>query len=57
MVLYPWVGRAFTRPYDPVYPTQRRMERWVNEAGMHIDWSRTVVQGHETNFVVVKDAG
>lgn len=56
MVLYPWIGRAFTQPHDPVYPTHRRMERWVEDAGLRIDWARTKILDHETNFVVVKDA-
>jgi SAM-dependent methyltransferase len=54
MVTYPWIGRAFTRQSDPVYPTQRRMARWLADVGLQIDWSRTTIFGHETCYVAIK---
>jgi SAM-dependent methyltransferase len=54
MLTYPWIGRAFTRPSDPVYPTHRRMERWLDDVGLQLDWSRTAIFGHETCYVAIK---
>lgn len=54
MLVYPWVGRAFTRPSDPVYPTQRRMRAWLSGAGLELDLRRTVIFGHETCYVAIK---
>jgi SAM-dependent methyltransferase len=54
MLAYPWIGRAFTRPSDPVYPTQKRMARWLDDVGLQLDWNRTVIFGHETCYVAIK---
>ena len=54
MLAYPWIGRAFTRPSDPVYPTQARMRRWLADAGLELDRGRTTIFGHETCYVAVK---
>lgn len=56
MVLYPWIGRAFTRPFDPVYSTHRWMERWMGAAGLRLDWSQTRRFGYETAYVATKAA-
>ncbi len=54
MLAYPWLGRAFTRPSDPVYPTHARMRRWLDAVGMTLDPGRTTVFGHETCYVAIK---
>lgn len=54
MLTYPWLGRAFTRPSDPVHPTQRRMKRWLDDVGLRPDESRTTIFRHETCYVAVK---
>lgn len=54
MITYPWIGRAFTRPSDPVHPTRRRMKRWLADVGLRLDEARTTVFDHETCYVAVK---
>ena len=52
MVAYPRIGRALMKPYDPVYPTHRRMHQWLRDAGFEPVSSRIV--GYETIYVARK---
>jgi SAM-dependent methyltransferase len=54
MVTYPWIGRTFTRPSDPVYPTRARMARWLAEAGLQLDREQSTTFGHESCYVATK---
>jgi SAM-dependent methyltransferase len=55
MLAYPFVGRRVTREGDPVYPTQARMRRWIEAAGMRLDPHRTRTLDHETCYVAVME--
>jgi ubiquinone/menaquinone biosynthesis C-methylase UbiE len=37
MLVYPWVGRLLLEPAGPVYPTQRRYRRWLEQAGLSLN--------------------
>jgi ubiquinone/menaquinone biosynthesis C-methylase UbiE len=54
MLLYPWLGRAILKPFDPVHATRRSMRRWMEEAGLVFDSRATTVSARETYFVAEK---
>lgn len=46
---YPLLGRSFGAAHSAVYPTHRRMRRWVSDAGLQLETLRVV--GNETVYV------
>lgn len=50
-LVYPWTGRIIERKQDPVYPTFRRMKRWLDDVGLDLDDHLTRGFGHEVCYV------
>ena len=57
MIVYPWLGRLFLEPFAPVYPTRRRMRRWLTRAGLRVNTLETSQVAHEVCYVADKPAG
>jgi len=57
MAVYPWLGRLFLEPFAPVYPTRRRMRRWLTQAGLRVNTHETCRIAHEVCYVAEKPAG
>lgn len=51
MLAYPYVGRRALRALDPVYPTPKRMQSWMAQAGLRLDAQRTQALGAEMCYV------
>ena len=49
MLTYPWLGRRLSKPGAPVYPSRRRMRRYLDAAGLTLEQTRDL--GDETAYI------
>lgn len=56
MVLYPWLGRLFLKPFDPIHATRGRTRRWLADAGLEPNAEESVMGPREVCYVADKPA-